>query len=164
MKKTILFFALLLTACSSIPLTPNDFPPPPFTVIVEDFPTVFVTATIEPRPAVITQDDMGDANTFSLILLTRVVSGDSLGVAEMVKYPISVNLDVPIVITSVEEFEQNYDDIFDDALISVIAEIKDDLTLLPDGIRMGQGQIWFNMYCVDLSCSDTEFFITQINP
>jgi hypothetical protein len=163
MKKIFLLCALFLSACGSVFPTPNDFPTPPV-VIVEDYPTAFVTVTIAPRLAVITQDDMGDANTFSLILLTRIVGGDSLGVTEMVKYPITVNVDVPIVITSVEEFEQNYDDIFDDALISVIAETKDDLTLLPDGIRMGQGEIWFNLYCMDLSCSDTEFFITQINP
>lgn len=164
MKKIVFVFALFLTACGSILPTPNDFPPPP-TGIVEDFPTVFVTSTIEPRPAMITQDDMQEANNFSLILLTRVVSGDSLGVAEMVKYPITVKLDTPVVILSVEEFEQKYDDIFDNELISVIAEInEDDLILLPEGIRVGQGEIWFNLYCVDLSCSDTEFFITQINP
>src|SRR5688572_9540936 len=164
MKKLFLLCALFLSACGSIFPTPNDFPPPP-TAIIEDFPTVFVTSTIEPRRAMITQDDMQEANNFALILLTRVVSGDSLGVAEMVKYPITIHLDTPKVIVSVEEFEQNYDRIFNDELIAVIANISDaDLTLLPEGIRVGQGEIWFNMYCVDLTCSDTEFFITQINP
>jgi hypothetical protein len=163
MKKLFLLCALFLSACGSIFPTPNDFPPP--TVIIEDFPTMLVTSTIEPRPAMITQDDMQEANNFALILLTRVVSGDSLGVTEMVKYPITINLDTPMVITSVEEFEQNYDRIFNDELIAVIANISDaDLTLLPEGIRVGQGEIWLNMYCVDLTCSDTEFFITQINP
>ena len=50
MRKFALAFALLLSlACATIVPTPNDFPPPPMTVIVEDFPTPFVTATIEPR-------------------------------------------------------------------------------------------------------------------
>jgi hypothetical protein len=164
MKKIILLGSVFLTACGSFLPTPNDFPPP-MTVIVQNFPTVFVTSTIEPRPSMITQDDMQEASNFSLILLTRVVSGDSLGVAEMVKYPITINLDTPIVIASAEEFEQNYVRIFNEELIDVIANISDaDLTLLPEGIRVGQGEIWFNLYCVDLTCSDTEFFITQINP
>lgn len=165
MKKLFLLCALFLSACGSILPTPNDFPPPPMTVIVEDFPTVFVTSTIEPRSAMITQEDMAEVNTFSMILLTRVVSGDSLGVAEMVKYPITINLDTPTVIVSVEEFEQNYERIFNNDLIAVITNISAaDLTLLPEGIRVGQGEIWLNLYCVDLTCSDTEFLITQINP
>ena len=166
MRKIVLMFALLLTsACASIIPTPNDFPPPPMTVIVEDFPTPFVMPTIEPRLAVITPEKMPDAYTFQLILVTRIAAGDSTGIAETVKYPITVNVDGPVVISTADEFENYYDRIFTDDIISVLNETnEDDLILLPEGVRVGKGEVWFNLYCVDLACSDTQFLITQINP
>ena len=166
MRKFALAFALLLSlACASIIPTPNDFPPPPMTVIVEDFPTPFVTATIEPRLAVITPEKMQDAYTFQLILVTRIAAGDSTGVAETVKYPITVDVDGPVVISTADEFENYYDRIFTDKVITALNETnEEDLLLLPEGVRVGQGEVWFNLYCVDLTCSDTQFLITQINP
>ena len=166
MRKIVLMFALLLTsACASIIPTPNDFPPPPMTVIVEDFPTPFVMPTIEPRLAVITPEKMPDAYTFQLILVTRIAAGDSTGIAETVKYPITVNVDGPVVISTVDEFENYYDRIFTDDVITALNETnEEDLVLLPGGVRVGQGEIWFNLFCVDAVCSDTQFLITQINP
>ena len=164
MKKMILFSVLLLTSCVSIFPTPNDFPPPPMTVIVEDFPPPFVTTTIEPRLALITQEKMQDARTFFWMLLTRVSAGDSTGVAEMLKYPITVNLDGPKTIATADEFELYYDQIFNKETIDAITKTSDeDLLHLPDGVRVGQSGIWFNLYCVDLTCSATQFFITQID-
>jgi hypothetical protein len=165
MRKLILLFTLLLSlACASMLPTPDDFPPPPMTVIVEDFPTPFVTVTIEPRTALITSEKMQDAQSFHLILVTRVAAGDSTGIAEMVKYPITVNLDGSIVIANADEFEVYYDRIFTDDFIKVLMETNDDdLNLLFDGIRVGKGELWFNLFCVDMVCSDTQFLITQIN-
>ncbi len=166
MRKFALAFALLLSlACASIVPTPHDFPPPPMTVIVEDFPTPFVTATIEPHLAMITSEKMQDAYEFQLILVTRVAAGDSIGVAEMVKYPITVDVDGQVVISTADEFEKYYDRIFTDDVIAALNETnEEDLLLLPEGVRVGQGEVWFNLYCVDLTCNDTQFFITQVNP
>ncbi|HMV29777.1 MAG TPA: hypothetical protein PKE23_10350 [Anaerolineales bacterium] len=164
MKKYILFFALLSLSCSSLIPTPDDFPEPPMTVIVEDFPTLVITPTVETRIAVITSDKMADAQTFQLILLTMVAAGDSLGIAEMVKYPLSVNLDDTSLILNADEFEENYDRLFTEQVIEVISDTSEsNLTLLPEGVRVGRGEIWFNLFCMDAACSETQFFITQIN-
>jgi hypothetical protein len=164
MKKVVLFSVLLLTSCASIFPTPNDFPPPPMTVIVEDFPTPIVTTTIEPRLALITQEKMQDARTFYWMLFTRVAAGDSAGIAEKVKYPITVNLDGSKTVANADEFELYYDQIFNKEIIDGLTKTSDeDLLLLPNGVRVGQSGIWFNLYCVDLACSDTQFFITQID-
>jgi len=57
-----------------------------------------------------------------------------------------------------------YDQIFDPEFVAVIFNIHEtELTLLPDGIQAGKGELWFNYYCVDLACLDAQFLITQIN-
>ena len=174
MRKLVLVFALLLSlACTSILPTPNDFPPapptsdvmpPPSTVIVE-FPTVgFVTPTSEPRLQPITEEKMTDARTFFLILTTRVAAGDNYGIAESVKYPITVDINGPTVIASADEFVTHYDEVFNDKVIDALTNTREeDLIYLPEGIRLGHGEIWFNLFCVDAACSDTHFLITQIN-
>lgn len=164
MKKKILALTLLLSlACVSILSTPNDFPPPPLTVIVE-FPHVTALPTFELRPSPIMQEKMSDARAFHLILLTRVAAGDSAGIAEMVKYPIPVNLDRSTVIATADEFELYYDRIFNNGVIEALTETSEgDLILLPEGVRVGQGEIWFNLFCTDAACADTQFLITQIN-
>lgn len=168
MKKYLLLFGLVFLSCSTLmPArpTPDDFPPPPMTVIVEDFPTPFATTTLEPRPVLITQEDMLEAQNFHLILVTRIAAGDSTGVAETVKYPITVNIDSqPTVISTAEEFETDYDRIFTDNVIEALADTSEEnLLLLLEGIRIGQGEVWINLFCVDLACSDTQFLITQVN-
>jgi hypothetical protein len=164
MKKLFLLLAFASLACMSIVPIPGKPAATPLVVIIENETLPVATMTVEPRLAVITQEKMLDAETFQLILLTRVAAGDSLGVAEMVKYPITVSLNGATALATSQEFEENYQKIFTDRIIEVVSDTSDgNLTLLPDGIRLGQGEIWFNLYCANLSCSETEFFITQIN-
>jgi hypothetical protein len=35
--------------------------------------------------------------------------------------------------------------------------------LLPNGVQMGNGEVWFNYFYRDVSWSDAQFLITQIN-
>jgi len=167
MKRMMVLFAVMAMACRSALPTPNDFPPPPpMTVIIEDFPTAFVTPTVEPRPAVVTQEKMQDAGTFMLILRARLLSGDDVGVSETVRYPISIKINgSQLEIANADSFLENYDSIFSNEFIQVVAAIpEDNLLLLPNGIQFGRGEIWLNLYCVDPACSDTQILITQINP
>ena len=153
----------IISACYWLVPTPDDFPPPPMTVIVE-FPTVIATSTLETRLASITQEKMQEAETFLLILKTRVISGDDIGIAEMVHYPIEVSGNGKMSLTNADEFVQNYDSIFNEKVMAVLTDTEDaSLILLPDGILVGNGEIWINLYCVDLTCSETQFLITQIN-
>jgi hypothetical protein len=163
LKKLFLLIVFFLAACRSVPPRSDDFPPPP-TVIV-DFPTSApATATLEPRLRPVTDDEMAEARDFFLILLTRVVSGDSYGIAESVKYPIAVEMNVMTMIPGPDEFVAHYDQIFNDRIITALTNTDaEELIYLPEGIRVGQGEIWFNLYCIDPTCVDSEFLITQIN-
>jgi hypothetical protein len=140
--------------------------------MIADFPTSFpATATLEPRLRPVTDEDMSRARDFFLILLTRAVAGDSLGIAESVKFPIHVNIDSPIPdmdgpqsVTNSVAFALLYESIFNEKIINALTNVnEDDLVYLPQGFRVGHGEIWFNLYCTDPTCVDSEFLITQIN-
>ena len=165
MKKVLALVALFLTGCAvTITPTPNEFPPPPMTIIVE-WPQVTATATLEPRMRPILSDDMQDAETFFLIIKTSMAAGDDLRVAESVKYPVHVKMDGQVIaLADKQEFLDQYKKIFDQEFINALMEIDEsDLTLLPNGVQVGNGELWFNSFCVDLTCSDAQFLITQIN-
>ena len=163
MKKLLPLFILLTLGCVTLVPTPDDFPPPPMTVIVE-LPIVTPTTTLEPRLMPITPEGMQDAQTFQLLLFTYTAAGDSEGIAEMVKYPIRVNLDGEAMISTPEEFSREFSRIFNKTVMDALSNTDPaNLTLLPEGVRVGRGELWFNLFCVDVTCSDSQFLITQIN-
>ena len=155
--------ALFWTGCTAIP-TPNEFPPPPMTPIVE-WPQVTATATLEPRLRPILSDDLQDAETFFLIIKTSMAAGDDLRIAESVKYPLQVKMDGQVIaFANKQDFLDQYKRIFDQGFINALMEIDESaLTLLTNGVQVGNGELWFNSFCVDLTCSDAQFLITQIN-
>ena len=164
MKKLWLLAVLFLVGCGSIP-TPDDFPPPPPMTPIVEFPQVTATVTLEPRLHPILSNDMQDAETFFLILKTSMAAGDDVGIAERVKYPIRVRMaGQEIVLKDQNEFLDHYEKIFDQQFLHLLSETDEsDLLLLPNGIQVGNGALWFNYYCTDLSCSDAQYLITQIN-
>ena len=163
MRKVILLAVFFMTGCGLL-RTPDDFPPPPLTVIVE-VPQVTATTTLEPRLRPILPDDLQDAETFFLIVKTSMAAGDDVRIAESVKYPIRVTMDgQSILLKDQREFLDQYETIFDQDFITTLFEMDEtNLTLLPNGVQVGNGELWFNYFCVDLSCSDAHFRITQIN-
>ena len=164
MRKVILLALFFVTGCGLMP-APDDFPsPPPMTVIVE-IPPVTATTTLEPRMRPILPADLGDARTTFLIVKTALTAGDDLKVAELVRYPIRVRLDgQEILLRDPQGFLDQYDKIFDESFITTLFEMDEKkLDLLPNGVQVGNGELWFNYYCVDLSCSGAQFLITQIN-
>jgi hypothetical protein len=175
MKKFLLFVVpILVLSCYQLVPTPNDFPPPPSEMPINEFPPitpivewpqVTATATLEPHLRPVVPDDMDEAETFFLIVKTSIAAGDDVGVAKMMKYPIHVSLaGQEMVINTETEFLDAYDQIFDPEFATALFEMDEsELTLLPNGVQAGTGELWFNYYCVDLTCSDTQFFITQIN-
>jgi len=164
MNKILLLVLVFLTGCGVI-TTPDDFPPPPPMTPIVEFPQVTATATIEPRMRPILSNDMQDAETFFLIVKTSMAAGDDVGVAGSIKYPIRVKLNgQELVLKDEREFLDQYEKIFDQGFVSVLSEIDEsELTILPNGVQIGNGELWFNYFCVDLSCSDAQFLITQIN-
>ena len=163
MRKLMALAVFCLTGCGMLP-TPNDFPPPPMTIIVE-VPPITVTATMEPYMRPILSDDIQDAETFFLILQTALVAGDDVGISERIKYPIRVKLNGrELTLNTQDEFLDQYRKIFDQAFVTSLYELDESkLTLLPNGVQVGDGELWFNYFCVDAACSASKFLITQIN-
>jgi len=167
MKRFLLLGFLYLTACRMLPTpapTPNEFPPPPMTPI-EEWPQVTATVTLEPRLRPILLEDLDEAKTAFLIIKTSMAAADDTKIAELVKYPIRVKLDgQEIILHNQAEFLDQYQKIFDQRFAITLAGIDEsNLTLLPNGVQVGNGALWFNYFCTDLSCSNAQFLITQIN-
>jgi hypothetical protein len=163
MKKLIPALVLMLAACS--PPTPNLPPPPPATVIVE-VPWPTATAIPADRIKPITNNDLSEAQTFLLILKTMVIAGDSGGVAARVAYPLVVSVDGEIlVLQNAADFEQNYERVVNQHILETLANAdEDDLLFTFGGIKVGNGELWFNQYCVDQACTRGELKIMEINP
>jgi hypothetical protein len=110
-------------------------------------------------------DDMDDARTLLLLLQVGIAAGDSGLLAERVLYPIQVRLQgQPATIASASELEANYDVIFDSKFRETILSAEDDdVKLMLDGVQAAGGALWFNQFCTDAACSESQFLITQIN-
>ena len=164
MKKMLIWIVVVLAGCSLIP-TPDDFPPPPPMSPIVEFPQVTATTTIEPRMRPIVSNDMQDAETFFLIVKTSMAAGDDTGIAERGKYPIRVRVSgQELVLENENEFLDQYERIFDQGFVTTLSDIDEsDMIIFPNGIQVGNGELWFNYFCVDLACSDAHFLITQIN-
>ncbi len=172
MKKFILLFSFLISSCALFPPTPNDFPPPPTfdqlpppVTVIAEIPNVSATPVNESLPRPILQSDMSAARAFLLIVKTQLASGDDYGFAERVHYPINVEAEgkMKIFMTS-DELAEALGSILNSKTRIAIFEInEEDLLLFPAGVRVGRGELWFNLFCMDAACSDTQFLVTQIN-
>ena len=156
---------LSAAACAPVLPTPDDFPGPPLTPIIEFPTTPLSTAPPQPRLKPMFADDMPGARTFFLILKVGMIAGDSASVADRVYYPIQVLVNgQAITIRSATEFERNYESIFNSQLREAIAGAQeDDLELHLDGVQAAGGALWFNHFCEDAACTQGQFLITQIN-
>lgn len=165
-KATMLAVTLLSAACTQILPTPNDFPSPAATIIVE-FPrdTAMPTFAARVRSVPVLSDDMENARTFFLVTKVAAATGDDRQIAERILYPLQVRINGQrAVISSATEFLENYSKIFNAATLEALSPTDEqDLEVLPDGIRVGNGVLWFNLFCMDAACTQPEFLITQIN-
>lgn len=164
MRELMVLVLFFITGCGVLP-TPDDFPPPPPMTSIVEWPQVTPTTTLEPRMRPILSNDMQDAETFFLIVKTSLAAGDDLKIAESIKYPVRVKISGQEgLLKDQREFLDQYEKIFDQGFITALFEMDEaNLTLLPNGVQVGNGELWFNYFCVDLSCSDAQFLITQIN-
>ena len=164
MRELMVLVLFFITGCGVLP-TPDDFPPPPPMTSIVEWPQVTPTTTLEPRMRPILSNDMQDAETFFLIVKTSLAAGDDLKIAESIKYPVLVKISGQEgLLKDQREFLDQYEKIFDQGFITALFEMDEaNLTLLPNGVQVGNGELWFNYFCVDLSCSDAQFLITQIN-
>ena len=108
---------------------------------------------------------MENARTFFLVTKIAVATGDDQLVAERILYPIHVKIHgQTVMIHSPAEFLKSYGQLFNAATVAALSPTDEqDLVVLPEGVRVGSGILWFNVFCSDAACAQTEFLITQIN-
>lgn len=157
MKRYILAIQLVsLTACGRTPL-------PSAPTAVNLYPTPLPTPTL----AVVTSPiiDQEDAFHFFYEIKNMMALGEYEHVAEEIRYPITVNVDgQPKTFVYVAEFEANFEKIFSEDMIQqFISTDESDLTFTENGIKVADGIIWFDLICMDPTCTDADFLITEIN-
>lgn len=171
MKKLLLIGLLWLAACAP---HPNDFPPRPptaetsppvgMTVIVE-LPIVTVVSTPTPNPQLILPENLSDAENFFLLLKLALLAGDQTTVAEAVRYPLNVRVNGQMTtLRNADELLKNYDQVFNPNLVQALTNTSEtDLTNLPDGLRVGNGQLWLGRFCLAADCREPVFWVMRIN-
>ena len=99
-------------------------------------------------------------------LTLAVAAGDRQRVSTMVAYPLEID---GVRIGNAAEFVDHYDTVFSPNLIQAVrGQTFDTLFANANGVRIGQGVIWFSEVCRDDSpdgeCLSDGIRITAINP
>ena len=108
---------------------------------------------------------MGEALNFFYELKNQVALGEYEHFAEEIRYPITVHVDgQETTFIYVAEFTEAFTQTFNTEKIQkFISTDESELTFTPNGVKVADGIIWFNLICMDLICENAEFLITEIN-
>ncbi|MDI2112962.1 hypothetical protein [Commensalibacter nepenthis] len=90
------------------------------------------------------------------------------GVAEFVKYPLTINLNnKPVAIKNTQQFIQNYEAIITPKVKGAVAKQQFiGMFANGQGMMFGSGQLWISGYCLDKTCKDPtqmKIYIKAIN-
>ena len=108
---------------------------------------------------------MAEALNFFYELKNRVALGQYEHFAEEIRYPITVDVEgAPKTFIFAAEFEANFEKIFSkEAIQKFISTDESELTFTPNGVKVADGILWFDLICMDPTCEEAEFLITEIN-
>jgi hypothetical protein len=160
MKKILFLLVILVTACS-----PQTLAPVEPTEIYNLYPTMLPTPTLAVVTRPIEGELVPEALNFFYELKIHMASKEYEHFAEEVRYPITINVDSqPKTFIFAAELTEYIPRIFTPEEISrLIAIDETELTFTPNGVKVADGIIWFDLICLDAECGDPEFLITQIN-
>jgi hypothetical protein len=159
MKKLILMIALFLIACESIQAASEP------TIVVDQYPTLLPTPTLAINTKPIGIEEKVEALDFFYELKIHMALGEYEHFAEEIRYPVTVKVDGEAkTFIFVAEFEANFEKIFSEDIIRQFISIDEsELTFTSNGVKVSDGIIWFDLICMDPTCEEAEFLITQIN-
>jgi hypothetical protein len=85
--------------------------------------------------------------------------------AEEIRYPITISVDgQQKTFIYGAEFNADFQKIFTAEKIQKFISIDESqLSFTPNGVKVADGIMWFNLICTDPLCSTTAFLITEIN-
>lgn len=151
------FGIFLLIAC-----VPTQTPPTP---IINQYPTLLPTPTLAVLTREIDEEEKEEAFNFLYEMKYHMATGEYEHFAEEIRYPITVKVEgQPKTFIFVAEFEANFEKIFtEDMIKTFIASDESELEFTENGVKVGDGLIWFDLICQDPACEEAEFMITQIN-
>lgn len=159
MKKIFFCTLLFLVSCGQLQ-TATALPP---TEVLNQYSTPLPSPTL----AVLTQPIENEEEAFNFFyeLKNNMALGYYEHFAEEIRYPITVNVDgQPKTFIYVAEFEANFEKIFSENVIQkFISTDESELTFTPNGVKVADGIIWFDLICMNPACDDAEFLITAIN-
>jgi hypothetical protein len=159
MKKAILLITLFLVACG----------PRPSSLPAVEFPDQISTMVPTPTLAVLTkpieEHDVEEAYEFFYEMKNLVALGEYEHFAEEIRYPITATVaGQPKTFIFVAEFEADFEKIFDEqTILTLISTDESELTFTPQGIRVADGILWFDLICMDPACEEAEYLITEVN-
>lgn len=159
MRRAVLLMVMILAACEMAPssLAGEE--------IVDQYPTMLPTPTLAVQTRSIDEHEMQEAYDFFYELKNLVALGEYEHFAEEIRYPITASVEGrPKTYIFVAEFEADFEKIFDEeAILRFISTDESELAFTPDGVKVADGMIWFDLICQDPACGEAEFLITQIN-
>lgn len=163
MKRNVLLVTLFLVACTSAAVKPQATGAA--TPIINQYPTLLPTPTLAINTRPISEEEKEEAFNFFYELKNNMALGKYEHFAEEIRYPITVNVNgQPIIFVYVSEFEANFEKIFSKEMNQkFISTDESELTFTPNGVKVADGIIWFNLICMDTACEEAEFLITEIN-
>jgi hypothetical protein len=157
MKRLILVLGLWMCACTSSPATTPVF--------VDQYPTMLPTPTLAVNTKPIGDEEKEEALNFFYELKNLMALGEYEHFAEEIRYPITVQVDGEAkTFIFVAEFEANFEKIFsEDVIQKFISTDESELTFTSNGVKVADGILWFDLICMEPTCEEAEFLITQIN-
>lgn len=114
-------------------------------------------------------DVLGDHSKYEPVIHAfqqAVASGDKQGVAALVDYPISVNIDGKATsIKDAASFVADYDKFMSPAMTKAISGQKyADLFVNDKGVMFGNGEAWINGVCGDDACKQMDVKVVALQP
>lgn len=161
MRKLYLYILLFLVSCGPSKTSLVA----PSTEILNQYPTALPTPTLAVITRLIEDDKKEQAFNFFYELKNNMALGEYEHFAEEIRYPITVNVDgQPKTFIYVAEFEENFEKIFnEDVIQKFISTDESELVFSPNGVKVADGIIWFDLICMDPACDEAEFLITAVN-
>ncbi len=113
--------------------------------------------------------NLGDHEKYQAVIIAlrkTVAAGDASGVAELVQYPISVEIDgKDTILKDKAEFVSRYGDFMTPEITKAIVDTRySDLFVNYKGVMFGNGQAWINGICKDESCDTFDVKLVTLQP
>ena len=161
MRKIFSILLIFLAACTPSQINTAMTP----TEVLNQYPTPLPTPTLAVTTKHIDEAEKEEALNFFYELKNKMALGEYEHFAEEIRYPITVKVDgQPKTFVYAAEFEANFEQMFPEALIQrFISTDESELAFTEQGVKVADGIVWFDLICLDPSCENAEFLITEIN-